>query len=225
MGDVVKDAEKCLASDWGKIPYKKLTKCTIESREVTDPLLCGTWEEGPMPTIREEKPDEAKPDYDWRKVLAEKMAKFDQEREYWEKQPVPDVREVAAKTREEGVIGNSGAEAFFCDTNECVREKDQVLKLCGLECHDDILDKMLSDLCDEYRKEQDRIKRIQKGLEKQEKVIEALATKMGYEQFSFSDKGVTMTRTQDNYSFHLPPETWTMQCGVMKKKYGTGDWE
>ena len=140
--------------------------------------------------------------------------------EQWEEAPMPNIRTAAAaKNREEGVIGNSGADAFFCNTFACIKEKDEVSKLCGLESHDDVLTKLMNEYCNDYKADHDRIKSIQKGFAKQEKLIEALATKLGYDRIEFSDKGVSMT-TKDNYSCHYPPEKWKSVCGVMKKTYG-----
>jgi len=168
----------------GSTPYSKRPGCTIEDREVTNPLLFEKWEEAPM----------------------------------------LDIREAAAKNREDGVIGTSGADAFFCNTFACIKEKDEVSKLCGFESHDDVLTKLMNRLCEEYKDDHDRIKSIQKGFAKKEKLIEALATKLGYDGIEFSENGVSMT-TKDNYSCHYPPTKWKSVCGVMKKTYGDESWD
>lgn len=120
----------------------------------------------------------------------------------WEDEPVPDIREAAKKNREEGVIGDTGAEVFFCDTMKCVKQKDEVLTLCGMENHNDILEEHINKLCTEYRDAHGSIRVERERIAKQEKLLEALAVKLGYEHISFSESGVQMVK--HGISSHYP---------------------
>lgn len=133
--------------------------------------------------------------------------------ERWEGEPILDIREAAKKVREEGVIGESGAEAFFCDTMQCVKKKDEVLTLCGMENHDDVLEEHISELCEDYKDMHDSIRDKQKRIAKQEKLLEALAVKLNYDHIAFSPDGVTMVK--DGVTSHYPP----------KKRRGYEGWD
>ena len=71
-------------------PYKPTRDLTIQDREVTDPVLCG---------------DFSLDGYVKAGLIDDTM---------------PDIREAAKKNKEEGIIGETGAEAFFCDTMKVI---------------------------------------------------------------------------------------------------------
>lgn len=148
----------------GSIPYKKLSGCDIQDRDIENPLLV----------------------------------------ERYEDEPVLDIREAVKKNREDGVIGETGAEPFFCDSMQCVKQKDEVLQLCGMECHEDVINSHLNDLCEAYKDMHDSISRKRKEIEKQEKLLEALAVKLDYEHLKFSPDGVMMVK--NGISYHFPPK-------------------
>jgi hypothetical protein len=109
-------------------------------------------------------------------------------------QPMLDIREEANKARESGIIGESGAEAFFCNTTVCIKEKNDALKLSGLQCHDDLIMDLFKEKCEQYKRGHDRIKDIREEQVQQEKLLEALALKIGYDAVSFSEYGVKVSR-------------------------------
>jgi len=116
---------------------------------------------------------------------------------------MPDIREAAKKNREEGVIGETGAESFFCDSMQCIKQKDEVLTLCGMENHDDVIAEHLTELCEDYTNMHDSIKLKRKHIAKQEKLLEALAAKLGYDHITFTPEGVLMVK--DGITSHFPP--------------------
>jgi hypothetical protein len=120
----------------------------------------------------------------------------------YEDEPMLDIREAAAKNKENGVVGESGAEAFFCDTMQCVKEKDDVLKLCGMECHDDVIEEHINELCEDYKAMHDSVRERQRRIAKQEKLLEALAVKLNYDHIAFSPEGVTMVK--NGVTYHYP---------------------
>lgn len=134
-------------------------------------------------------------------------------REGWEDEPMLDIREAAAKNKEEGVIGETGAEAFFCDTMQCVKKKDEVLTLCGMENHDDVIEEHIAELCEDYKDMHDSVREKQKRISKQEKLLEALAVKLNYDHIAFAPEGVTLVK--DGVTYHYPP----------KKRRGYENWD
>ena len=155
-------------------PYKPTRDLTIQDREVTDPVLCG---------------DFSLDGYVKAGLIDDTM---------------PDIREAAKKNKEEGIIGETGAEAFFCDTMQCVKKKDEVLTLCGMENHDDVIEEHISELCEEYKEMHEAIRTKQKRIERHEKLLEALAVKLNYDHISFSPDGVMMVK--DGVTYHYPPK-------------------
>jgi hypothetical protein len=127
-----------------------------------------------------------------------------------ETQPMLDIREAAKKNKENGIIGDSGAEAFFCDTTECAKKKDEFLTLCGMENHDDLIEEHISGLCSTYRGMWDSVLSQQERIAKQEKLLQALAFKLNYEHISFSSEGVVMVKNGITYHY---PQKKRHACG------------
>lgn len=138
-----------------------------------------------------------------------------------ENQPMLDIREEANKARETGVIGESGAEAFFCNTTVCIKEKNEALKLCGLQCHDDLIMDLFKEKCQEYKDGHDKIQRIRDKQAEQEKLLEALALKIGYDAVSFSEHGVRVSRGLLKQNF---PSIYDNR-GRRIEDYGTQGWD
>lgn len=110
--------------------------------------------------------------------------------ERWEEEPMIDLRAEKKKIEEDGVLKESEADVWFCDTLKCVQKKDELLTLCGLESNDDLIENFINGLAKDYKDTHDRIKRAKESVEKQEKFLQAIAIRFGYDDVKFSEKGV-----------------------------------
>lgn len=136
---------------------------------------------------------------------------------------MPDIRVEVQKTRESGVIGDSGADAVFCDTFQCAKEKSEIFHLCGLENHDDLVTQLLNKLCKEYVESHDRIKTIKTKIDKQQRLLEALAVKLGYDNAKFRDDRVVLTKK--GFTTYFPAKWVNTDAGQPNMESTSESWD
>lgn len=112
---------------------------------------------------------------------------------------MPDIR-ASKKDRD---LNETGADGLFCNDMSCLKQKDEIMTLSGMRNYDDEIGDLLTKLGREYRAVHEEIADCHKRLKQKELLLEALAVRLGYDNVTFNENGVKMTR--DKMIFDFPP--------------------
>lgn len=108
---------------------------------------------------------------------------------YVDKLPIPDVR-----GEDRDIVGESGAEALFCDTTDCKLRKNKILSMSGLKNHRHHIEGVFKDLGRRMLLSYETIKQVTIQIKDDQDTAESLAYSLGYENIHFNEKGFVITK-------------------------------